>query len=780
MTTDLASPPSPAFWLDDLGFARLPELMPLLDAPAALADALDVEVHGSSTRDLVGGLVEDSPEPTAARLHLLLVAAFLEKKKSSAVRDVARAFLPPEVLDRHGGAGDDHLARLPLAVELYVRDPRHLLAIEVCHRWHSKRRCAMEAFGPRRALPSPLPALPWPDLGPTAVADLPASLRSRYHPAWGLVVPRLDGSEVLVAFRERADPAAVRVRDGHVSAGHNDAWTVLRFHREARCVDLTGRSQILALALAEALARRIWSVPVSYVPAAGQLSSRSLQEFLGRLRDPDDDTFRLLEITAELPSHEDRPLLTLGNSGQARIEPALQALRRTQALAERWDTVHQVKVGFGQRHRIVVHFPAPGDPLALTYSDKERDKDVSQAFERLFREELGIGIHPKATRTRERHRREVAEPPRYGAATWARLLGPVLDDPAAWERAAIAREAAGGLLVATDHAVLRCGDASADREAVEGDTLDCPGEVELPYGQADPRDPFRQEDDCEVVCGACGRAWRPGRYRVPLVHRVRVRVNHGAAWARILGAASRLGRFDEEAPGVASGLVGGRRSYVLYLPVVPPEWREAAVLGAHPTCRIGLPGDPALAAYGDLALDLAALLADEEALGRALALARARLPAAVPYAPLVLPAPPSVADARTVRPTPDEGQALPDRAWITRDASGVWLGTTPLAHGRVKALAQILALLGAAAAQDDAAGRERRFRNVQQLTELARGVKVGNVQTWVSRARDLIAKATGDSTLGDQVIEAKWGKGYRLGARFVVVGMGVEEVFGGG
>lgn len=775
----LAEPPSPAFWLDELGFARLPAFLPLLDDPEALDLALANELHSPAVRDLVAAITERAPEPVAARLHLLLLAAYLEKKKTSAVRDVARAFLPADVLHRYRGDDDEHVQRVPLAVELYLREPRHLLAVEVAHRWHSQRRCAMQATGPRRGLPSPLGALPWADLGPAAVEGLPASLRVRHRPGWCLALPRDGGAEVLLAFRERADPAAVRDDHGRVRAGHRDGWTVLRFHREARRVDLTGRSTALGVALAEGVATRLWDTPIAYVPATGKLTGQALQEFLVRLRDPDDDTFRLLEIAAELTAIEERPLLTLGLAGQARVEPAMQAVRRSQAFAECWEAVHQVKVGFGTRHRIVVHFPAPDDPLALTYSDKERDKDVSRAFERLFREELGIEIHPKVARTRERKHRDLPEPTTYGPATWARLLGPVLDSPARWERDAIGREVQRGLLLASDHAVLRCGDAGVDRQAVGADTLDCPGEVELPYGQADPHDPFRQEDDCEVVCGTCGRPWWPGRYRVPLVHRVRVRVRHAETWGRLLEAAGHLGRFDEEAPGVASGLVGGLRCYLVYLPLAPDSWRGPAQFERQPACHVGRPGDPEMDVHGALGLDLAAFLADEKALERTLDLARERV-RSDGYRPLPPRAPRVVADERIeARPAPGPEAGLPERAWISRDSRGVWLGTQPLATGRVNTLAQILALLGAAAAQDEGAGRERRFRPAEQLVRLAAGVSVGNVQTWVSRGRELIAKSALGPGLAEEIIESRKGYGYRLGARFEVVEMEVERVFGG-
>jgi hypothetical protein len=90
-TTNLLHPPSSSFWLNELRFPRFPDLSALLDDPAALQRELADAFAGSGSEKFLREILVESGDSSALRLHLLLVAAFLEKKKSTAIRDVALA-----------------------------------------------------------------------------------------------------------------------------------------------------------------------------------------------------------------------------------------------------------------------------------------------------------------------------------------------------------------------------------------------------------------------------------------------------------------------------------------------------------------------------------------------------------------------------------------------------------------------------------------------------------------------------------------------------------------
>ncbi len=773
----LTQPPSAAFWLGELGFARFPGLLPLLDEPDTLRDLLGLGWAGPTPSRVLGAIREEHGDQPAQALHMLLVSEFLQGKKSAAVRDVAHAHLGRAVRDQHE-LGHNGVHRLAAAGLLYLEDPRHLLAIEACHRWHSSRRSAMELAGPLRKPPLPLVELDWSTIGPGAVEDLPAPLQGPRRPRFELSLPRAKGREVLLGFRVPADYAAVRDPKGKVRAGRLDRWLLLRFHREALRVDVSARDQALGVALADAVANRIWSVdpPLRYRPADGRLTAADLQAFLERLRDPEDDTFQLLEITALAPALAERPEIRVGAPGQARAEPALEGLRQRMAFAERWDQVRQAKVGFGGRYRVTVQFPAKGETLRLTYSDAERDKDACQQFERMFREELGVRILPRAPQgVRHREPAEPRRPSNPGPATWARLLAPVVEQPARWEAALLREQAEAGLVQLGEHSVLRCGDEHINRAAALGgrDTLDCPGEIEMPFGALDPDDPFRQEDDAEFTCSVCGQVWHPGRYRLELAHRLRVRIDHGEAWGLLLEAAGKLGRFDEEAPGVASGMVAGQRSYLVYLPLAGAHWHEPGALAAFRGCWVGAPGAEGLERYGEGGLDLSEHLGDAKALERRLTREVAGgYPVAAPSLP-ALAAAPRVAQ-RAVAQTPTKEPAeLPQRVVISLDAKGVWVGSEKVASRRATGLIKLLALLQAEADEDEAAGRERRFRTAEQLRRRVEGLDFGQVQTWVSRGRKMLDQSGVIAGLGAMVIEGGKGGGYRLGGRFWCVGFEV-------
>jgi len=430
MLAHLEKPPCPSFWLDELRFADFEDAIALADDPAALREALSAEYAGPVPQRALEALPVDELQVGP---HALLVALFLRQKKSAAVTDVAEAALEADELAAWRTA-KGRLRRLPAALQLYLRDPLHLLDVEVCHRWHARRRCALEMEGPKRALPAGGTAVDWHAVAADAQAHLESEVpRLRGRMRFRRVVFRRAGREVLLAWSTPAERDTVRHAAGHVVAGHHDDWTILRVHEDGNRVDVTSGSLSMGRTLADGLARAVWGKG-RYRLARQPLTSDALDELLRRMRAPEDDTFRLLEITGEVPGLPDRPVFTITNAGQTRVEASVEALRRHMAFAERWQTVHRVKLAFGDAWRIEVHFPCPGDELVLAYSDADRDKEVAAAFEALVLDELGVQIHPKAGRARRRERKEAPEPAKPGRATWLRLLGPVLDDPATWER----------------------------------------------------------------------------------------------------------------------------------------------------------------------------------------------------------------------------------------------------------------------------------------------------------------------------------------------------------
>lgn len=778
MPAHLAMPPNAAFWLDELRLADFEDAVALAGDPAALREAVNTEFSGPAPRRALEALATAHAD-TDVQTHALLVAWFLRLKKSAAVVDVAEAVIPADELAVWRTA-TGRLQRLPTALELYRHDPLHLLDVEVCHRWHARRRCALELEGPKRTLPAPGDALDWRALAAEAQAHLEAAvpkLRGRLR--FRRVTFRREGKEVLLAWSAPAERDTVRHAAGHVVAGHHDDWTILRVHRDGNRVDVTSSTLSTGRTLADGLARAVWGKG-HYRVARHPLTGDALNELLRRIRSPEDDVLRLLEITGEVPGLPDRPIFTITNAGQARVETAVEELRRHIAFAARWQSVHRVKLAFGDAWRIEVHFPPPEGELVLSYSDADRDKEVAAAFEALLLDELGVEIHPKAGRSRRRERKEAPEPARPGKATWLRLLGPVLDEPANWEGGLVRDLAERGVVSLSEHTFFRCGEGPV----LPGrpDTLDCPGEIEMSYGEVDPNDPFRQEDDAECVCGTCGTTWYPGRYRLPVARRLRVRPDVEGAWRYVRGLLGELGAFYDEGAGLVGGVTRGQRAQVVFVPLVDnPALLVPDVASVFPTCWVSLPGDPRLAAFGERGLDLADVLAEGRlAFQRVLDLGRAGT-LALGAVLLAASPPPSPYSPVAAVPASPPSASAPTRRFISLDAKGVWLDGRPLAAAKAGGTRLLFALLHEAATRDDAAGGERRFRTGEQLVRMVPGApfSYSDVQTWVSRTRKMLRdKFPEHPGLEAEVVEGGEGRGYRLGAGFLCHGFNLTAELG--
>src|SRR5690606_37269475 len=135
-------------------------------------------------------------------------------------------------------------------------------------------------------------------------------------------------------------------------------------------------------------------------------------------------------------------------------------MRRKVPLAYDWKDVLSVKVGFQEHYRVAMQFPAPSDEFVLTYSDVDRNKDVSLAFELLLAVELGVVVKPRVPVEMRHVQRSVRKPKRLTGDHYIELLQPVLDRPDDWMVEELERLGKQGLLQVQRSAVLCCGDVS--------------------------------------------------------------------------------------------------------------------------------------------------------------------------------------------------------------------------------------------------------------------------------------------------------------------------------
>ena len=600
----LTRPPSRRYWLDEVRLKEFPQLRGLLEDPPHLQRSLD-SVFGSAVgRRVLAHIRNTHGDTDAIKLHLVMVAAFLAQRRSAAVLDVALDHLDDEALAMCTSRTDVR-DRLSLATLLYCQDPERLIDVDLWDRWHARRRCVYEIDGQRRR-PLQLATLDWRALFRDAQETVGVGqmeLRS--------VLPRREGREVLLAFRQIGGPANVRTDSGEVVPGHDDEWTLLLFHDGGNAVDITATALHRAAPVASALAAQMWDDNARYVPIRRRLRVKDLRRLLARLTDPDDDTFQLLEITAAVPQLENRPVVTLANAGQVRIERSLAQMRRGTPLGYDWADVFTVKVGFMDQYRIAMHFPIPGEELVLTYSDVDRNKDASAAFVKLIEEELGVVTTPKAGSVPAQRRiRRAAQPPRPKRVTPSHLrplMGPVVDRPDGWGVEELRRLADQGLIELKRASVLRCGNVSIGASG-GGDTLDCSGELEMAHRSMLAERPIAYEEDQACECSTCGRRWYPARAELPVFPRLRVEITHDRVWRWLLESVRERAWLQEVRPGMATGALKDEPVCLVYLPLAcDPADRALGMAATFSTCWVGWPPPQG---YHDRGVDLADVFAD--------------------------------------------------------------------------------------------------------------------------------------------------------------------------
>lgn len=757
----LLAAPDPAFWKDILFFERFDTLMEEARTPDGLNAAWKEVGASSSLRQATDAIAERHGGGHVVRQQLVLAAAFCEHKRAAAVETVARTVLGDDDLEERRTAGGQ-LRRHPTALALFERDPGHLLAIDLWHRWHSQRASHYRVKAPLAA-PILLDAVPWGTVIAEALDELrddPHAQTRRFEAHRVFAGP---DDDVLLAFREWPKRRAVRTDAGPVVSGQTPEWTLLRFHRGGTRLDVTDIMVDRGAILANAILRRLITDAPPYELVLEPLKDRKLDEFLALLTDPADDVFPLIEITALETWAPGRIPHTITGTPKRTVEKSVVDLRRLGAFALDWRTVKSAKVRFENDYRILIHFPPAGEPTALSYSDIDRDKAVTARFAALLQKTLRVEVGPKNRRgaTRPHLPADVA-PTKHGGAWWSRVLDTQHDRPADWLTAALTEVEGLGLVTLSRSRVLACGSPYLNRRAAGVDSLDCDGEVELPWEEADPDDASRDEDDGFCVCSRGDHRWRPNHYKLPVDERVRVDLVHDAVWRHLLSQAGHYAAVEEEPgrPGVFTLRLPTTRIALVYAPLasaddlVPGAFGRIPTVWTYPPCSA--PPD-----VGERAVPLATALADLGDLAAVwgVSLYRARKPYTL-HAEL----PMFVRDPGATGNGP-----LTRTLEITND--GVALDGTHVAAASHMA-GPLLALLRAAAAQDEADDSDRQPWTPESLIKLAaqRGTRLErkHLHTWISRTRAAIDEAFRDPELGKRVIVTHRGS-YRLGDGFVCV-----------
>lgn len=768
---DPAAPPDPRFWLDYLHVARFPRLLRLLDDGAALLQAFDGHWSGPVETEVAAQVIHHHGDTPETHLNLVLLAAFMDKKKNEGLQEAARAVLPAPILSEHPAfVGRGH--RLGAAGLVYLADPERLLDIELWDLWHPRRRCALKLRGQRRSPTFTFPGAAWRKVADAALDALGQEIDNL---SFWRAFDRPWAGDAIIAFNEPGSWDTHRGPDGHIRSGHKDEWTFLRFHDDMHRVDVTARKLDRGISLASAMASRLWGVARTYDYARDPLSRDRLDGFLRRLCDPEDEVFVLHEITAEVPGRWRHPVIRVGNSGKERVEEVVQDLQDKYAYARASKTVHKAKVGFDcddRHYRIELHFPFPDageKDMVLAYGDRGWSVDKATKFQELVLQQLGVEVHPKAPSGKApvRPSRYPSRPKRKDVTYWHGLLLPHLDDPAGWQREALADLEVAGLVTCTDNAVFRCGDPDIPSHLRPDHTYDCPGEVVMPFGAVSETDPFRQEPGEEHPCSTCGHGWKLDGFQPPVVHRVTVKVDAAAAWKRVVELlTTRAWGFQEETPGVLARVSDGQRQCVVFPPVAGEDWKTLGRAAFYPVCWFDIDsGDVEM--YGERGVSLAKVLADK---GKPIRAALDRGPTGgVGAMPSAAAMPPVPYNAGPPPPRPEPLEADLSVRLVQPGDNGIYLGETMFADKNQQRLALLFALLQEVTEKEGA--RQPKLRGYYSAKALAcldpdQVVEEKDIHQWVRRARQALDSISPRNGLGKQVIESGGKKGIRIGPQF--------------
>lgn len=772
----LSDTPNRTLWLDELRLESFDEHVKLLADPASLAErAAAAYSDGPGTRSVFVDLIDRYGDNDAVRLNLLLVAAFMEKKRSAAVAYVAEDRLPIEIAGRFR-TDQGRMRVLPVAAYLYAIDPKHLLSISLWDEWHSRARATYRLADASRRLPAVTPDS-WMQFARAALEALREDQPGSYA---GMqvrhVALRRGGAEILVGLHQPTTLDTLELQTGEVVSGRHGAWSLLVFYDEAYHVDITDSDRERSKLLASQIASRVWGRRVEYVAAGEVFDDGLMDRLLRELTDPDFEPLPLLEIIAAVPGYTDRPLITISGPGQFRVERLVREVQSLWSFARDWRHVREVKVGFRGKYRFTMYFPHPDDPPGLTYCDRDVDKDVTRAFEAHLRESLGVVVKP---RNRDAHRRwkprPVKAPADRSESWWKGVLLPTIDSPAAWQEAALDELAERGMVTVRRVGYFRCGDPLVDHAACGVAPASCAGEIETEHGAISSGDPFELAADAELVCPSCGQVWRPRQYRLPLGLRLRVRIEHRAMFEEIL---RQVGEFaevevDPGREGVALVKFPTRRCVLVYGPLLASDAQrlQPSAQTLWSTAWIDVESSSLKEENDPHAVSLPEVLADPLVLCKRWGLPiLGREPLTDP------PAPP-----RTVQETAAAIDPSMEGKIVLRDGYVFVHGVkalAPQAHG----LRMLIALLWHQAQEDRRRGRERRYLSADQLVALAKrsglgegdketGISANQVYKWRMDVANKLRAAMAKRGYGVREFLEDSDAGYRLAAGYEVEGI---------
>ena len=734
------------FWCDALCFSEFDDFVACAEDEALARVRLKDAARDRSAERLVETMVAEAGGSLAVRANLTLAVAFLRERRTQAIEDAAAGWFTPEQIAEHRGK-NGKVRRFHLALRLFERSRDALLAISLWDQWHA-RRGAWYRLQPAPPERIDVEREDWTAVAASALAAEKA--RKGTHCAGfeaPVAFPGADG-DVLIGLREWPRRQAVKV-DKCVVTGESPSWLLVRLYDGGARVDVTDTVPDRGAALATAMVRQLRPGAGEFEQVLNELTHPMLDDFLRRITEEgtdEGDEFPLVELTAAFPWDVRRRGVTLHGKAGATAESLVAVLRRLGPFAVDWRTVKSAKLLFEGRYKIEVHFPLGGKHCALAYSDVDRDKRVTRRFARELNRVLGCEVAPKARAGSRMPRQHADKPLRpKSAAWWQRLLVPSHDSPPDWVRDALADLAESALVTTEEVGVLHCGSPYLERARAGADWGECKGEVELPLDLPEEDDELRAEDDEGVWCSERDHRWRPGRYRLPVDHRIKVALLHDRAWGMVQEEAAHYGVVEEEPgrPGVASVKLADSRAYVGYTALARAEARAPGACGNAPVAWIAPPFGWGPPGTGEQ-LPLARVLAGDDVLAPAWGRSAPRRREALGRGP---PAPAGESVGATV---------------IELRGADVRVGGRPVPKQR-PAVAKVARLLLAA----ELTG-ELRPRTMSELVAFAKRTNVLNstdgdnhLHVIVRRAREGIDLAAGVTGRGAEAFVTEGG--YRLG-----------------
>ena len=765
----MQEPPDRGFWLDKLVALAFDEIAELPDDYAELWAKLRRAFRGAKTKEVLERALTWFGETPAVAKNLLLISKWLSGRpsaiRSDAVGEVARRYLPADTVEEYRYVTGDY-QRHALATMLFAADPEHLVAVDQWNRVEDCRRGVFRLEGQRKRLPREWSTVPWKKLFDDAARPIRADWSGKVKPPeLRRVSYSADGSLVLLGLRRASSRTAPRASDGRVLLGRKDAWSFVLLQDQGRRVEVGGPDDDYLSKIIGPLACALYADDVSYKLAVSIVTAADLKKLVARLLHPDERKLPLLEIAAEFPEDWGRTVIHLTNSGQVPVAQVVQWLRRAGSrFGADWREVRSVHVGFEDRYRVQIHFPQPGGPKMLSFSQTGRKRASNDEFRAFWNREVGFEIHAKSRLEKAAwlagQKKPRATPRKIKEAHWDHLLQGVVANPARWEQEALRGAEAAGIVRLRRLSWFLCASPEATGKSA-GDTLDCDGEVEFDWRDVDPDDPLRVEDDRFVFCNAAAKHQHyPLRDRIPQQRRMRVEVDPGGVFAHVLAGLAEEG-VEEDEPGVAGGWTGDAEAVVVVATADLDRRRLAPSLAeqANP-CWVLLPGKDAPAGCEARCVPLARLLA--EGVAAITSVWKAHAPGAPAKRRRRRGSGKSTSAASTTSAVPEPSRP-PRPVHLTCDRRGrIHADGVALFTRASPAVALFLALLWKAAEKDRAESRRKypgatprlKLRNYSQIVSLDSRVSAseGTVANWMNRLKQGVEATTGDLVLADLLV----------------------------